>query len=248
MSEIPSNLFDLPPLPGRLDAPASDPIRQKRRAADYRAQLSRAFAYLSGRTRGEQQEAELYSLYERMMEERPDFARVHRGSDFMEPPKRHFSAKDAQEIMRQARAIERGTYASRQKGEHGGAIGKSAIRVLETLLFVVWPTARRGMFPSLAHIAGKAQLSVRTVQDAIAVLQLFGFLKVFRRMKRVATALGSIIAQDTNAYLVQLPTGLGALGAAMFGKVPDGKNLQAKESIFNLYGFFPANSPPHLRE
>jgi hypothetical protein len=247
MPEIPLFPLDLPPLPGR-DRTPDDDVRQKRRAADWRSQITRAYAYNYGRARSDADREALDAAYEQAMGDKPDFARVHRNSDFMEPPKRPFNAKEAQEIMRQARAIERGTYANREKGAHGGAIGKSALRVLETLLFVMWPTARRGIYPSLEHIAARAQLSRRTVQTAIAVLKLFGFLQVFRRIKRVATVLGSIFAQDTNAYLIQLPSGLGALGAAIFAARPEGKVFQAKESIFNLYGFSPANAAPHLRE
>lgn len=246
MPEIPLLPFDLPPIAATA-APTAPHIRQTERAAGWRQQLARAFSYQYGRARTDAERSRLEALYE-ANHDRPDFARIHRGSDFAEPPRRPFNAGEAREIMRQARSIERGTYASREKGQHGGAIGKSALRVLEVLLFVVWPTARRGIYPSLAHLAAKCELSVRTLQTCLAVLKLMGFLDILRRMKRVQTELGTLVQQDTNAYTLHLPTGLGAIGAALFGKGPDGKNLQAKETVFNLYGFFPANAAHHLRE
>lgn len=222
----------------------SAPVRQTNRAAAWRAQISRAFAYQYGRARTEDARTELEEAYQKAMEDRPDFARIHHGSDFREAPRKPFDPREAREIMAQARSIERGTYATREKGQHGGVIGKSALRVLEVLLFVIWPKGRKGVFPSLAHIAGAAQLSVRTVQTSLAVLKLLGFLSVFRRMRRVPTALGLICQQDTNAYLFHLPKGLGAIGAALFSRLwPDGKNFQAKESIYYSYGFSPANPP-----
>ena len=247
MSEIcPTLPLALPPIAATA-RPTTPRIKQESRAAGWRQQLARAFAYQFARARTDTDRERLERLYE-ANHDQPDFARIHRGSDFVDPPRRPFSANEAREIMRQARSIERGTYASREKGQHGGAIGKSALRVLEVLLFVIWPTARRGIYPSLAHLAAKCELSVRTLQTSLAVLKLMGFLDILRRMRRVQTALGVMVQQDTNAYTLRLPTGLGAVGAALFGKWPDSKNLQAKETVFNLYGFSPADTEPHLRE
>ncbi len=241
LSQITSSLF--PDLgKGRADSGHDSDIRATHKAAAWRAQISRAYLYQKARARTDAQREALDKAYEQAMEDRPDFTRIHGGSDYALPPVKHFDAREAREIIKQARAIERGTYENREKGQHGGVIGKSALRVLETMLFVLWPICRKGMFPSLEHIAAKAQLSVRTVQTCLAVLKLLGFLTVFRRMKRVASALGQMVQQDTNAYLLHLPKGLGAIGAALFGMhPPDGKNFQANENPFISYGFAPAN-------
>jgi hypothetical protein len=243
LSSFASTLFPLPE-GERRDSTESPPspsgatptIRATRKAAAWRAQISRAYAYQLERTRSQAARDALERDYAQAMEDVPDFARIHKGSDFTPPPVKPFDAREAREIMSQARAIERGTYESREKGAHGGVIGKSALRVLETLLFVMWPICRRGMFPSLQHIATKAQVSVRTVQTSLAVLKLLGFVTIFRRMKRVASALGQMLRQDSNAYLLHAAKGLGAIGNALFGGFfPDGKNFQAKESVFNSY-------------
>lgn len=225
------------------DSTTGTEIRATRQAAAWRAQIARAYAYQLSRAATEGQREALERSYQETLEAGPDFARIHKDSAFATPPVKPYNAREAQEIMRQARAIERGTYATREKGQHGGVIGKSALRVLEVMLFVLWPICRRGMFPSVAHIADKAQLSPRTVHTALSVLKLMGFVTAIRRMKRVASALGQRQEQDTNAYTLHLPKGWGAIGAALFGFVRDCKNFIAKESSFSLYGVSPANSP-----
>ena len=47
-------------------------------------------------------------------------------------------------------------------------------------------------------------------------LELFGFLTVSRRRKRVETPLGVKQVQDTNCYVLNLAKGLGALALAVF--------------------------------
>jgi hypothetical protein len=247
LSSIASTLFPMPErdCPDSTESGAGPAIRATRKAAAWRAQISRAYAYQMERSRSQRERDALERDYAQAMEGVPDFARIHKGSEFTPPPVKPFDPREAQEIMKQARAIERGTYQGREKGAHGGVIGKSALRVLETLLFVLWPLCRRGMFPSLEHIAAKAQLSVRTVQTSLAVLKLLGFVTIFRRMKRVATALGQMMQQDSNAYLLHVAKGLGAIGSALFGGLfPDGKNFHAKESVFNSY----ASDPPKQDE
>lgn len=229
------------PIPSSESATESNAIRATKRTASWCQQIARAYAYQVQRVRNAREREQLDAAYEKAMTDRPDFARVHGGSEFIEAPHCPFDGRLARQIMEQARAIERGTYAKRDKGAHGGVIGKSALLVLEKFLFVIWPAARKGITPCLAAIAERAQLSVRTVQTCLAVLKLLGFLTIIRRVKRVQTALGIMQQQDTNAYALHLPKGLGAIGAGLFaGVLPDGKNFQAKESIFHLYGFEPA--------
>jgi hypothetical protein len=72
--------------------------------------------------------------------------------------------------MRQAREIERETYASRDKRKHGGSIGRMGMQLLEWFAYVLWPKARNGMYPSLAHIAEGARMSKESVVQAPAVM------------------------------------------------------------------------------
>jgi hypothetical protein len=246
MSAIPLNSACLSLLGSLDEQPTKRPesgtgggnVRQRERAAAWRQQIARAYAYQLGRARSDAERQHLDEAYQAALEARPDFARVHRGSGFALPSCGAYDRNEAHRIMSQARAIERGTYQHRAKGEHGGVIGRSALKLLEVFLFVIWPIARKGIFPSLAHLAAKAHLSVRTVQTCLAVLKLLGFLTITRRMKRVQTALGVQQMQDTNAYILHLPKGLGAIGAALFGGFfSDGKNFQAKETISNSYRY-----------
>jgi hypothetical protein len=59
-------------------------------------------------------------------------------------------------------------------------------------------------------------MSKPTVVKAISTLALMGFITVYRRIKRIRTALGIRVVQDSNAYSYHPPTGLGALGWAIW--------------------------------
>jgi hypothetical protein len=67
-------------------------------------------------------------------------------------------------------------------------------------------------------------MSKPTVIKAIARLVLMGFLTVYRRCKRIRTPLGIRVVQDSNAYEYHPPTGLGALGWAIW-RPSESKNL-----------------------
>ena len=181
------------------------------------------------------------------MEEGPDFLKVRREADFKPVPVIAYRPEVAAEIMKQAREIERETYACRAKGKHGGGLGRMAIQLLEWFCFGMWPRARYGMFPSLAHIAAGARMSKETVVEAMKTLQLFGFLTVEPRRKRIDTPLGVKVVQDTNCYVLNLAKGLGALALSVFGRKPQAPNGQlaqpsesskpsAKERLFSFTG------------
>jgi len=55
---------------------------------------------------------------------------------------------------------------------------------------------------------------------------------VHRRIKRIRTALGFKVVQDTNAYTIQEPQGLGALAVRMFKQASESRKCSAssKES------------------
>jgi hypothetical protein len=67
---------------------------------------------------------------------------------------------------------------------------------------------------------------------------------VHRRIKRIRTALGFKVVQDTNAYTIQEPKGLGALAASIFKRASESKKCSAssKDSL-SLKGSG-QNSPP----
>jgi hypothetical protein len=60
--------------------------------------------------------------------------RLHRGSDFREAPKVHLDGNAVAKLMATYRAIERGSWKTKAKGKHGGALGRPALRLLETFL------------------------------------------------------------------------------------------------------------------
>jgi hypothetical protein len=214
--------------------PPSNPIRSTRKAAQWSAAVHRAYAYMTGRLRDPSQRAELDRYYEQTLEEGPDFLKVRREADFSPVPVVTFTKEAAAEIMRQAREIERETYATRDKGKHGGGLGRMAIQLLEWFCFGMWPRARYGMFPSLAHIAAGSRMSKETVIEAMKTLQLFGFLTVQPRRKRIETPLGVKVVQDTNSYVLSLAKGLGALALAVFDRKrqpSESTKPSAKESI-----------------
>jgi len=197
--------------------PPSISIRSTRKAVQWSAAVHRAYAYATGRLRDPAQQAELDRHFEATLQEGPDFLKVRAEADFSPVPVVTFSKDTAAEIMRQAREIERESYSSRAKGKHGGALGRMPLQLLEWFCFGMWPRARYGMFPSLAHIAAGARMSRETAVEAIKTLQLFGFLQVQPRRKRIDTPLGVKVVQDTNCYVLSLAKGLGALALRVFG-------------------------------
>jgi len=204
--------------PDRNPAAGPPPIRATRKAAQWGAAIHRAWAYLAVRASDPAHEAGLAARLEQTLKDGPDFAKVRRNATFAPVPIVAYSRQAAAEIMRQAREIERETYAARAKGGHGGALGRMALQLLEWFCFVMWPKARFGMVPSLAHIAADARMSRATVVEAMKRLETFGFLTIQRRRKRVETPLGSKVVQDTNAYVLSLARRLAAL--AGFAKKP----------------------------
>ncbi len=227
-----ARLAELPDRPALL--PTANPIRSTRKAAQWEAAVHRAYSYMTGRLRDPSQQAELDRYYEQTLEEGADFLKVRKEADFRPVPVVTFTKEAAAEIMRQAREIERETYACRAKGKHGGGLGRMAVQLLEWFCFGMWPRARYGMFPSLAHIAAGSRMSKETVVEAMKTLQLFGFLAVQPRRKRIDTPLGVKVVQDTNSYVLSLAKGLGALALAVFAPKPqpsESTKPSAKESI-----------------
>lgn len=212
-------------LPGRHSLPtAAKPkptIRSTCKASQWSEATYRAYAYVSDRLRDPGQQADLAALLEQTIQAGPDFLRVRANATFAPVPIVAYSPEAAREIMRQAREIERESYASRAKGAHGGALGRMGLQLLEWFAFILWPKSGRfGMVPSLAHIATASRMSRDTVVEAMKRLERFGFLTVQRRRRRVPTPLGVKVVQATNAYVLGLAKGLGALALAAFANKP----------------------------
>jgi hypothetical protein len=77
--------------------------------------------------------------------------------------------------------------------------------------------------PSLLGIARLACACKQTVVNCLKLLSLYGFVIVHRRIKRIRTALGFKVVQDTNAYAIQEPQGLGAIALRMFRQASESR-------------------------
>jgi hypothetical protein len=77
--------------------------------------------------------------------------------------------------------------------------------------------------PSLVGIARLACACKQTVVNCLKLLSLYGFVIVHRRIKRIRTALGFKVVQDTNAYTIQEPQGLGAMALRMFRQASESR-------------------------
>lgn len=220
--------LELPETPHTADSGGD--IRATRRAAQWRADLQRSWGYLRQRARTEAEREALDAELEKALEAGPDFTRYHATASYQEGPKVSIDRNLAAKIMVVARAIERNSFAQRDKGKHGGALGRAAMRVLETLLYVVRPYHGR-LCPSFDTLAGLALMSRRTVITAIGILERLGFITVHRRLKRVRTDLGFTTVQDTNAYEIHPPKGFfGRIVNRLFFEDTECKNFPPKET------------------
>jgi hypothetical protein len=103
-------------------------------------------------------------------------------------------------LLRRAEDLDAATH---QPGQHGGAVGPTALQVLRTLVirFLNHRTGR--LDPSYAAIAAKAGLCVRTVASALQRLKALGILNWVRRCAERRDADGRfVLEQETNAYAV----------------------------------------------
>jgi hypothetical protein len=177
--------------------------------------MAKAVSYFYQRATTPEQHAEIDAAYQQALAAGPDFSRYHRGSEFRHPPRVNTDRNFIARIMFMADTIERKSYAVREKGKHGGTLGRSALMVLRVLLFVV--QKREGcLYPSLDTIGRLGRMSKPTVVKAISTLVLLGFVTVYRRIKRIMTPLGHRVVQDSNCYVYDLPGGLGELAWAIW--------------------------------
>lgn len=158
---------------------------------------------------------EIGEMAQREIDRGPDFKRYRRGSQLSDAPQVNMDRNFLARLMFIADTIERKSWRNREKGRHGGRLGRSALTVLRVLLFVVKKHKGR-LCPSYDHLARLARMSRRAVIDAVQRLKLMGFITIYRRCKRVSTELGVRVVQDNNAYEYHMPQGWGALAWSIF--------------------------------
>ena len=172
----------------------------------------------------EMQRATVEAEYEKQLAAGPDFTSYRQGSSFAEPPRHDLTREDRIRILTAFDGIRSGLYRHCRR-DRGQAVSRAYRDVLGILLS--YAVRRSRVFPCLATIARGAMCSVRTVLNALAWLELYGFLARLRRIVRAPGLLGPRVRQTSNAYALRWPTGLGAIGARMFGvRAPDGNNCQ----------------------
>lgn len=107
--------------------------------------------------------------------------------------------KQAVKLYHRARDFDRQT---RQPGQHGGAIGPTALKVLETLLFDFLNFRTGQLDPAQETIAKRANLCVRSVRSGLKRLRELGILTWLRRCAERRDADRYVLAQLSNAYAV----------------------------------------------
>lgn len=128
---------------------------------------------------------------------------VWRGSTTKEARYLPMSRKQAARIWHRARRFDRDT---RQPGRHGGAIGRTALTVLYTLLFDFLNYQTGRLDPSYDGIARRAGVCRRAVAAALQRLKTLGVIHWLRRCSETRDHAGRFqLVQDTNSYVVLPP-------------------------------------------
>jgi hypothetical protein len=84
------------------------------------------------------------------------------------------------------------------------------------LLFVI-KKHNGQLYPSYETLAVLSRKSRRAIVTAMQVLERMGFVTIHRRIKRIQTAIGPRVVQESNAYKFHLPKkGIGALAMSVF--------------------------------
>jgi RNA polymerase-binding transcription factor DksA len=225
-------------------APSPVPIksaRSRNRAAWWRQDLDRTATYLMGQASTEDERAFVEQLYEQAVEEGPDFINYRAKSAFEAAPRLGIDRNAYARILNALDMIERGTYRHcREKGKQG--IPRTVARVLKALLNLALKYGE--VRPSLDGIKRLACVCKQTVVKCLKVLTLYGLVLVHRRIKRIRTALGFKVVQDTNAYTIQEPKGLGALAASIFKRASESKKWSASSTeIHPIKRMRPSSQP-----
>lgn len=107
--------------------------------------------------------------------------------------------KRAVKLWHEARRFERQT---RLPGRQDGALGRNGLAVLHALVFDFLNFASGRLDPSYAAIAGKANISLRSVARGLQKLRAAGVLNWLRRCAEAWRDGRFSLEQDTNAYAV----------------------------------------------
>jgi hypothetical protein len=183
-----------------------------------------------GQARNDDERAFVERLYDEAMAEGPDFINYRSKSAFLAAPRLGIDRNAYARILNALEAIERGTYRTcREKGKHG--VPRTVARVLKALLNLALQYGE--VRPSLLGIARLACACKQTVVNCLKVLALYGFVVVHRRVKRIRTALGFKVVQDTNAYTIQEPQGLGAMAVRMFKQASESRKCPPSSKDFH---------------
>jgi hypothetical protein len=213
-------LFPDPDSPDASPAPRIRSARSANRAAWWQQDLNRTATYLMGQARNEEERAFVERLYDEAMAEGPDFINYRAKSAFQAAPRLGIDRNAYARILSALEAIERGTYrTSRKAGKQG--IPRTVAKVLKALLNLALQYGE--VRPSLEGLKRLACVCKQTVVNCLKLLSLYGFVIVHRRIKRIRTALGFKVVQDTNAYTIQEPQGLGAIALRMFRQASESR-------------------------
>lgn len=201
--------------------------RSRNRAGAWERDINQSYAYFAQQNLRPEEREQLDQLYEAALTEGPDFTHYRSRSAFAEAQQLGIDRNAYARILQALELIERGTYRhSRKKGKQG--IPRTVGRVLKALLGLALKYGR--VFPSYDGIARLACVCRKTAIGCVKLLQLYGFITVTRRAKRIRTVFGLKTVQDTNAYTISEPTGLGAIALSLFGKSSECKNYPASSS------------------
>ena len=205
----------------------SKPLRATRMAAQWRTDMARAYSYNLERAKTPEEEERITAEYERTIEARPDFASYRRDSRFMDAPRHSIDRNGIARIKFKLQAIRRGTWNTKEKGKHSGGIPHSVMEVFDAIAHLVLKHGQ--VFPSLVGLGILATRSKQTVVNAIKTLEFYGVVTRIRRIKRIRTAMGRKIVQDTNAYTLQEPNMLGEAAYRLFGGGSESRNQAARK-------------------
>jgi hypothetical protein len=213
-------LFPEPESASPSPTPRVKSARSANRAAWWEQDLGRTATYLIGQARTDDERAFVERLYDEAVAEGPDFINYRSKSAFLAAPRLGIDRNAYARILNALEAIERGTYRTfREKGKQG--IPRTVARVLKALLNLALQYGE--VRPSLLGIARLACACKQTVVNCLKLLSLYGFVIVHRRIKRIRTALGFKVVQDTNAYTIQEPQGLGAVALRIFRQASESR-------------------------
>jgi hypothetical protein len=212
-------------------APRVKSARSWHRAAAWESDLARSASYLLGQCRSEAERVFVEKLYDEAADRGPDFINYRSNSAFRAAPRLGIDRNAYARILNALECIERGTYRNcRAKGKQG--IPRTVAKVLKALLNLALQYGE--VRPSLEGLGKLACVCKQTVVNCLKVLQLYGFVVVHRRIKRIRTPLGFKVVQDCNAYTIQEPQGLGAMAVRLFRQASESRKSSPSSKDFSF--------------